>query len=73
VDELRWRGPGSGFAEWAERIEAPRLLERCRKVLAAREPGAARPAAAKRSRKARDPRDAGAATAAAAKRTRKAR
>jgi 5'-3' exonuclease len=29
VDELRWRGPASEFAAWAERIESPRLLERC--------------------------------------------
>ncbi|MGH8850846.1 MAG: 5'-3' exonuclease [Casimicrobiaceae bacterium] len=53
VDELRWRGPGGDFAAWAQRIEAPRLLERCRKLLAAREPGPATPVVAKRSRKAR--------------------
>jgi 5'-3' exonuclease len=29
VDQLRWRGPTDGFAAWAQRIEAPRLLERC--------------------------------------------
>jgi 5'-3' exonuclease len=29
VDELRWHGPTSAFAEWTERMEAPRLLERC--------------------------------------------
>jgi 5'-3' exonuclease len=29
VDELRWRGPTSAFAAWAQRLEAPRLLERC--------------------------------------------
>jgi 5'-3' exonuclease len=29
ADELRWRGPGAGFAEWAERIGDGRLLERC--------------------------------------------
>jgi len=28
VDELRWRGPTSGFRAWAERVEAPRLVER---------------------------------------------
>ncbi|MEO7335876.1 MAG: 5'-3' exonuclease H3TH domain-containing protein [Caldimonas sp.] len=28
VDELRWRGPTDAFAEWAERMNAPRLLER---------------------------------------------
>ena len=29
VDTLRWRGPSSGFAAWTQRIDAPRLLERC--------------------------------------------
>jgi 5'-3' exonuclease len=28
VDELRWRGPTPDFASWAERMDAPRLLER---------------------------------------------
>ena len=28
ADELRWRGPTSTFPEWAERMGAPRLLER---------------------------------------------
>jgi 5'-3' exonuclease len=32
VDELRWRGPTPRFAAWAERMEAPRLLERCLKA-----------------------------------------
>jgi 5'-3' exonuclease len=32
VDALRWRGPTPAFAEWAERMEAPRLLERCEKA-----------------------------------------
>jgi 5'-3' exonuclease len=32
VDELRWRGPTSAFAAWAERMEAPRLLGRCHKA-----------------------------------------
>ena len=32
VDELRWRGPTSAFASWTERMEAPRLLERCLKA-----------------------------------------
>jgi 5'-3' exonuclease len=32
VDELRWPGPGAGFASWVERMEAPRLLERCLKA-----------------------------------------
>ncbi len=29
VETLRWRGPTPAFAAWAERMEAPRLLERC--------------------------------------------
>ncbi len=29
---LRWRGPTPAFAAWAERMEAPRLLERCEKA-----------------------------------------
>ena len=32
VDELRWRGPTSAFAPWAERAGATRLLERCLKA-----------------------------------------
>ncbi len=32
VDELRWRGPRPEFAEWAERMESPRLVERARKA-----------------------------------------
>jgi 5'-3' exonuclease len=32
VDELRWRGPTSSFAEWVERMGAPRLLERSREA-----------------------------------------
>jgi 5'-3' exonuclease len=28
VDELRWRGTTNAFAQWTERMEAPRLLER---------------------------------------------
>ena len=32
VDTLRWRGPAGAFATWAERLAAPRLLERCLKV-----------------------------------------
>jgi 5'-3' exonuclease len=32
VDELCWRGPGPEFGVWAERIEAPRLLERALKA-----------------------------------------
>jgi 5'-3' exonuclease len=30
VDELRWRGPTPAFAEWTQRMETPRLLERAR-------------------------------------------
>jgi 5'-3' exonuclease len=32
VDALRWRGPTPGFAAWAERMDAPRLIERCSKA-----------------------------------------
>ncbi len=32
VNELRWRGPTGTFASWTERMEAPRLLERCLKA-----------------------------------------
>ena len=32
VDALRWRGPTERFAEWADRMEDPRLLERARKA-----------------------------------------
>ena len=32
VKELRWRGPASTFASFTERMEAPRLLERCLKA-----------------------------------------
>ncbi|HWX16392.1 MAG TPA: 5'-3' exonuclease H3TH domain-containing protein [Chthoniobacterales bacterium] len=32
VETLRWRGATPGFAKWAKRIEAPRLLERCEKA-----------------------------------------
>lgn len=35
VDELAWRGPTPAFAEWTQRMEAPRLLERARKAAAA--------------------------------------
>ena len=38
ADELRWRGPTSAFADWTRRIEAPRLLERCRKAQIALDP-----------------------------------
>ena len=29
---LRWRGATPAFAAWADRMEAPRLLERCEKA-----------------------------------------
>lgn len=29
VDELRWSGPTADFASWADRLEDPRLLQRC--------------------------------------------
>ena len=29
---LRWRGPTPAFAAWADRMESPRLLERCEKA-----------------------------------------
>jgi 5'-3' exonuclease len=32
IKELRWRGPTRDFAKWTERMEAPRLLERCEKA-----------------------------------------
>jgi len=32
VDTLRWRGPTTDFAAWTQRMNAPRLLERCLKV-----------------------------------------
>jgi 5'-3' exonuclease len=31
-ETLRWRGATPAFAAWAERMEAPRLLERCEKA-----------------------------------------
>jgi 5'-3' exonuclease len=34
VDDLRWRGPTTAFKAWADRLAAPRLLERCLKVQA---------------------------------------
>jgi 5'-3' exonuclease len=37
VEELRWRGPTDAFAAWTERMEAPRLLERCREAQRASE------------------------------------
>jgi 5'-3' exonuclease len=35
VDALRWSGPTDRFAAWAERVEAPRLVDRSRKASAA--------------------------------------
>jgi 5'-3' exonuclease len=35
AETLRWRGATPAFAAWAERMEAPRLLERCAKAAAA--------------------------------------
>ena len=32
VETLRWRGATPAFAKWSERMEAPRLLERCEKA-----------------------------------------
>jgi 5'-3' exonuclease len=34
VDELKWKGPSSSFPAWAEKMGAPRLLERCLKACA---------------------------------------
>jgi 5'-3' exonuclease len=34
VDELEWRGATAAFAQWADRVGAPRLVERCAKVAA---------------------------------------
>jgi 5'-3' exonuclease len=38
VEELRWRGATPAFAQWTERIEAPRLLERALKAQVANAP-----------------------------------
>jgi 5'-3' exonuclease len=35
AEELRWRGPTDAFAQWAKRIDAPRLLERALKAKSA--------------------------------------
>jgi 5'-3' exonuclease len=32
AETLRWRGATPGFAAWADRMKAPRLLERCEKA-----------------------------------------
>jgi 5'-3' exonuclease len=36
VDELLWRGAGDAFAAYTQRMEAPRLLDRCLEAQAAR-------------------------------------
>ena len=33
AESLRWRGPTPAFAAWTEKMEAPRLLERCEKAV----------------------------------------
>jgi 5'-3' exonuclease len=33
VETLRWRGATPAFAAWADRMKAPRLLERCAKAM----------------------------------------
>ena len=35
VEELRWRGPSSSFAEWADKLGDKRVLERARKGIPA--------------------------------------
>ena len=35
VDALKWQGPTERFAAWTERMDSPRLLERCLKAAAA--------------------------------------
>ena len=35
IETLRWRGATPAFAAWADRMEAPRLLERCEKAAGA--------------------------------------
>ncbi len=32
VDDLRWNGPASGFPAWTDRLQSPRLLDRCLKA-----------------------------------------
>ena len=32
VDELEWKGPTAAFPQWTQRIDSPRLLERCLKI-----------------------------------------
>ena len=33
VDALRWHGPRSDFAQWCERMDAPKLPQRCARLL----------------------------------------
>jgi hypothetical protein len=33
IETLRWREATPAFASWANRMEAPRLLERCEKAV----------------------------------------
>jgi len=49
VDELQWQGCTRGFASWTERIDAPRLRERCLKA-GSPEPAGIGPAEARRRR-----------------------
>lgn len=35
VDELRWRGPTEAFAAWGERMNDPKLVERCSRAIVA--------------------------------------
>jgi 5'-3' exonuclease len=39
VETLRWRGATPTFAAWADRMKAPRLLERCKKAAIKNETG----------------------------------
>jgi 5'-3' exonuclease len=34
VDQLRWRGPTEAFIAWTQRLNAPKLLDRCRRAQA---------------------------------------
>ena len=36
ADQIRWRGPGSHFAQWAQRLSAPKLVARVQAVAAER-------------------------------------
>jgi 5'-3' exonuclease len=35
VEELRWSGPTNALSAWAERMESPRILERCQQAVEA--------------------------------------